>query len=79
MKDRHDTAQIGSVLEDKSHEEHKVLGSFHNMEDGHLGLTSNASHEIGLDADAKPLRSVPHRGGIRMHDIEKAKVHKIVE
>ena len=47
--------------------------------DGYLGLMSNVSHKIDFVEDAKPLRSGAYRAGIRMRDIEKAEVDKIVE
>ena len=49
------------------------------MWDGQLGLMSSAAHEIDLVPDTKPFRSVPYRAGIRMRDIEKAEVDKMVE
>ena len=78
-KDWHDTVQIGSAFEDRLPEVLLVLEPFHKMWDGHLGLMAYAAHAIDLVPEATPFRSVSYRAGIRMTDIEKAEVDKMVE
>ena len=78
-RDWHETVQIGSAFEDRRDEVLQVLEPHHKMWDGHLGQMAGVEHHIDLMPDAKPLRSVPYRAGIRMRDIEKAEVDKMVE
>ena len=77
--DWHNTVKIGTAFGDRQLEVLQILKPFQIMGDGHLGLISNASHEITLVADPKPFRSVPYRAGFRMRDIERAEAEKIVE
>ena len=78
-KDWHETVQIGSKFEHRRSEVLSVLEPHHKMLDGHLGKMSGVEHEIDLLPDAKPHSSVPYRAGIRMRDIEKARVDKMVQ
>ena len=71
--------QIGSVFEDQRYEALQVLEPHHKMWDELLGQMDCVEHHIDLMPDAKPHRSVPYRAGIRMRDIEKAEVDKMVE
>ena len=78
-RDWHETVQNGSTFEDRRDEVLQVLEPHHKMWDGHLGQMSGVEHHIDLMPDAKPHRSVPYRAGIRMGDIKKAEVDKMVE
>ena len=49
------------------------------MRDDHLDQMSGVENHIDIVPDAKPHKSVLYRAGIRMRDIEKAEVDKMVE
>ena len=57
----------------------KYLSRARKMWDDHLGQVSGVEHHIDLVPKAKRHRSVPYRSGIRIRDIEKAEVEKIVD
>ena len=49
------------------------------MWDGRLGQISHVEHRIVLVPDAKPYRSIPYCADIRIRDIKKVEVDKMVE
>ena len=78
-RDWHETAQIGSAFEDEREEVLQVLEPRHKIWDGQLGQMFGVQHHVDLVPDAKPHRWVPYCGGVRMSDIEKGEVDKMVE